>query len=129
MASTDTGVQGEGVVEVGPWGTQGLSGGVEKLGLAELGLGTQQEEQGTDGWGDTGWLKVRKWSPTAAPASTAALTPSPCLPGPSGCRLQDRALPLLLTWKGGGDSSSHGVPPPRGVTWTSPDAVPIGPRP
>ena len=94
-----------------------------------VGLGTQQEEQGTDGWGDTGWLKVRKWSPTAAPASTAALTPSPCLPGPSGCRLQDRALPLLLTWKGGGDSSSHGVPPPRGVTWTSPDAVPIGPRP
>lgn len=43
MALTDTGVQGEGVVEVGPWGMQGLSGGVEKLGLAEPGLGTQKD--------------------------------------------------------------------------------------
>ena len=43
MASTDTGVQGEGVVEVGTWETQGLSGGVKKLGLAEPGLGTQQD--------------------------------------------------------------------------------------
>lgn len=35
--------QGEGVVELGPWGTQGLRGGVERLGLAEPGMGMQQD--------------------------------------------------------------------------------------
>lgn len=39
---TDAEVQGEGVVEPGPWGTQGLGGGVEGLGLAEPGMGTRQ---------------------------------------------------------------------------------------
>lgn len=42
-ASTDAEAQGEGVVELGPWGTQGLGGGVERLGLAEPGMGTQQD--------------------------------------------------------------------------------------
>ena len=42
----DTGVQGEGAVEVGPWGTQGLSGGLGRAGAGDTAGCKQSEAQG-----------------------------------------------------------------------------------
>lgn len=65
-------------------------------------------------------------APLAALAPTGALTPSPCLPGPSGHRLQDRALPILLTW--GGDSSTPRCAPSPGSHRSLPRHGPYRPQ-
>lgn len=94
-----------------------------------VGLGTQLEEQGTDGWGDTGVAKSQEIEPHCRPGLHSSADPIPMSAQPLRVQAPGQSSATPVDLEGGGDSSTHGVPPPRGVTWTSPDAVPIGPRP